>query len=100
MFVNCHSLSWILDIMEIKIFTKPYCSYCYAAKNLLTKRGFSYEEVALSDNPTLEQEMRDLTGGTTVPQILIDNTPIGGFTELVELDKAGKLTPPKVTANA
>ena len=44
--------------------------------------------------------MRDLTGGTTVPQILIDNTPIGGFTELVELDKAGKLTPPKVTANA
>ena len=86
--------------MEIKIFTKAYCSYCYAAKNLLTKRGFTYEEVALSDNFTLEQEMRNLTGGTTVPQILIDNTPIGGFTELVELDKAGKLTGAKVTANA
>ena len=86
--------------MEIKIFTKAYCSYCYAAKNLLTKRGLTYEELALSGNFTLEQEMRNLTGGTTVPQILIDNTPIGGFTELVELDKAGKLTPPKVTANA
>jgi len=77
--------------MQIKIFTKAYCSYCYAAKNLLTKRGLTYEEVALSDNFALEQEMRKLTGGTTVPQILIDNTPIGGFNELVELDRTGKL---------
>ena len=79
---------------QIKIYTKAYCSYCYAAKNLLTKRGLTYEEVALSGNFTLEQEMRNQTGGTTVPQIVINDSPIGGFTELVELDKAGKLMTP------
>lgn len=84
--------------MEIKIYTKAYCSYCYAAKNLLTKRGFTYEEVNLSEDIALEQDMRNLTGGTTVPQILIDNTPIGGFTELVELDRAGKLKSSEITS--
>jgi glutaredoxin 3 len=86
--------------MQIKIYTKAYCSYCYAAKNLLTKRGFTYEEVALSGDFAVEQEMRDLTGGTSVPQILINNTPIGGFTELVELDREGELKTPKATSNA
>lgn len=86
--------------MEIKIFTKAYCSYCYAAKNLLTKRGFTYEEVSLSEDIALEQDMRNLTGGTTVPQILIDNTPIGGFTELVELDRAGKLRDSEIASEA
>jgi len=86
--------------MQIKIYTKGYCSYCYAAKNLLTKRGFTYDEVVLSGNFELEQEMRKLTGGTTVPQILINNSPIGGYTELIELDRAGKLKDSKSTSNA
>ena len=86
--------------MQIKIYTKAYCSYCYAAKNLLTKRGLAFEETELSGNFAAEQEMRDLTGGTTVPQILINATPIGGFTELVELDRAGQLKAAKTTSNA
>ena len=86
--------------MQIKIYTKAYCSYCYAAKNLLTKRGLAFEETELSGNFKAEQKMRDLTGGTTVPQILIDGTPIGGFTELVELDRAGQLKAAKNTSNA
>ena len=86
--------------MQIKIYTKAYCSYCYAAKNLLTRRGLTYEEVALSGDFTVEQEMQKLTGGTTVPQILINNTPIGGYTDLVELDMAGELKTPKTTSNA
>ena len=86
--------------MQIKIYTKAYCSYCYAAKNLLAKRGFAFEEVALSGDFSAEREMRDLTGGTTVPQILIDDTPIGGFTELVELDRAGDLAAGKSSAGA
>ena len=86
--------------MHIKIYTKAYCSYCYAAKNLLSKRGMAFDEVELSGNFKAEQEMRKLTDGTTVPQILIDGTPIGGFTELVELDRAGKLSGSKVTSNA
>ncbi|MGB5487202.1 MAG: glutaredoxin domain-containing protein, partial [Lysobacterales bacterium] len=73
--------------MQIKIYTKAYCSYCYAAKNLLAKRGLAYDEVELSGNYKAEQEMRDLTGGTTVPQILINGTPIGGYTDLIESDR-------------
>ena len=86
--------------MQIKIYTKAYCSYCYAAKNLLTRRGLTYEEVALSGDFTVEQEMRKLTGATTVPQILIDNTPVGGYTELVELDRVGKLKAQNTTSSA
>ena len=86
--------------MQIKIYTKTYCSYCYAAKNLLAKRGLSFEEVGLTGNSPAEQEMRALTGRTTVPQILINGTPIGGYTDLVELDREGKLQPAAMASGA
>ena len=77
--------------MQIKMYTRGYCSFCYAAKNLLAKRGLAYEEISISDNPSVEREMRKLTGGRTVPQIVIDGRPIGGYSELVELDMDGEL---------
>jgi glutaredoxin 3 len=77
--------------MQIKIYTKGYCSFCYAAKNLLAKRGLEFEEISLSGNNSAEQEMQQLTGRRTVPQILINNKPIGGYTELVEMDMDGEL---------
>jgi glutaredoxin 3 len=77
--------------MQIKMYTKGYCSYCYAAKNLLAKRGLDFEEIPVLGDPAAEQQMRELTGGTSVPQILIDDKPIGGYTELVELDMEGEL---------
>jgi len=84
--------------MQIKIYTKAYCSYCFAAKNLLTKRGLAYDEIELSGNFKAEQEMQNLTGGTTVPQILINGTPIGGYTELIELDREGEFSALKTTS--
>lgn len=77
--------------MQIRIYTKAYCSYCFAAKRLLKKRGLEYEEIPLLGNAAAEREMRELTGGRTVPQILIDGKPIGGYTDLVELDSEGRL---------
>jgi len=77
--------------MQIKMYTKGYCSFCYAAKNLLAKRGLSFEEIPLSGDVAAQQEMQRLTGRTTVPQILIDDMPIGGYTELVEMDMDGDL---------
>ena len=77
--------------MQIKMYTKSYCSYCHAAKNLLAKRGLVFEEIPIMGDAEAERQMRDLTGGRTVPQILIDNKPIGGYTELIELDMDGKL---------
>jgi glutaredoxin 3 len=78
--------------MHIRIYTKAYCSFCFAAKRLLKKRGLAYEEIPVLGNPAAEREMRELTSGRTVPQILIDGRPIGGYTELVELDMEGGLS--------
>lgn len=77
--------------MQIKMYTKEYCSFCHAAKNLLAKRGLKYEEISVFRDVEAEKLMRELTGGTTVPQIIIDGKPIGGYTELVELDMDGEL---------
>ena len=77
--------------MQIKMYTKGYCTFCFAAKRLLTKRGLAFEEIPIMGNALAEKEMRNLTGGSTVPQILIDGKPIGGYTELVELDMEGDL---------
>jgi glutaredoxin 3 len=73
------------------MYTKGYCGYCYAAKNLLVKRGLDFEEVSVSSDIQAEKIMRELSGRTSVPQIFIDNKPIGGYTELVELDMEGAL---------
>lgn len=77
--------------MQIKMYTKDYCSFCYAAKNLLAKRGLEFEEIPVSGDVNAEQQMRELSGGTTVPQIFIDGKPIGGYTELVDMDMEGEL---------
>lgn len=78
--------------MQITMYTKGYCSFCFAAKNLLAKRGLGFEEIPIMGNRDAEQEMRRLTGRSTVPQIIIDGKPIGGYTELVELDMEGELS--------
>jgi glutaredoxin 3 len=45
----------------------------------------------MDDDPAFRSKLRDLTGGWTVPQILIDDEPIGGYTELWRLDRDGRL---------
>lgn len=77
--------------MNIKIFTKSYCGFCYAAKNLLTKRGLSYQEIEVTHDKLKEKEMRELSGRTTVPQIFLDGKAIGGYQELLKLDTQGQL---------
>ena len=77
--------------MQIKIYTKGYCSFCFAAKRLLAKRGLAFEEIPVMGDASAEREMQDLTGRRTVPQIIINGKPIGGYTELVELDMEGEL---------
>ncbi len=47
--------------------------------------------MSLDDDPGFRRNLFDLTGGWTVPQILIDGVPIGGYTELWRLDKSGAL---------
>jgi glutaredoxin 3 len=76
---------------QIQIYTTRWCGFCVRAKTLLQSRGLPYEEIALDDDPAFRQTVYDATGGWTVPQILIDDRPIGGYTELWRLDREGRL---------
>lgn len=73
------------------MYTTRWCAYCVRAKTLLEARGLGYEEISLDDDHDFRQRLLELTGGWTVPQILIDGRPIGGYTELWQLDQAGTL---------
>ena len=76
---------------RIQMYTTRWCGYCVRAKALLEGRRLEYEEINLDDDPAFRQRIFDLTGNWTVPQILIDGRPIGGYTELWRLDRAGAL---------
>jgi glutaredoxin 3 len=76
---------------RIRIYTTRWCGYCVRAKALLESKGLPYEEIALDDDPHFRQMLLELTGGWTVPQILVDGHPIGGYAELYALERAGGL---------
>jgi glutaredoxin 3 len=76
---------------RIQIYTTSWCGYCVRAKALLHARGLAYEEIRIDDDPDFRQRLYDLTGGWTVPQILVDGRSIGGYTELWRLDREGRL---------
>jgi glutaredoxin 3 len=78
---------------RIQVYTTRWCGYCVRAKALLAGKGLDFEEISLDDDPAFRQKLFDLTGGWTVPQIVIDGTPIGGYTELWCLDREGGLEP-------
>jgi glutaredoxin 3 len=75
----------------IVIYTTAWCGYCVRAKALLDGRGLVYEEINVDDDPGFRARVHEATGGWTVPQILIGGKPIGGYTELWQLDRAGQL---------
>lgn len=70
---------------QITMLTSPTCGYCHAAKNLLQQRGITYEEVDLIQDGEQAQQLLLQSGQRTVPQIFINEKPIGGFTELSKL---------------
>jgi len=82
----------LIEVMaRIQLYTTAWCGYCERAKVLLRQRGLEYEEIRVDDQPDFRARLQELTGGWTVPQILIDGEPIGGYTELWQLDKTGRL---------
>ena len=79
---------------KVTIYTTFMCPYCHAAKELLGRKGAAFEEIDVSYSPALREEMIRKAGGrTTVPQIWIGETHVGGCDELHALDDQGKLDP-------
>ena len=77
---------------SILVYTKDYCPYCDAAKNLLTQKGAAYEEIDISADPSQAKIMFERSAPRrTVPQIFIGDVGVGGFTDMQKLDIEGKL---------
>jgi glutaredoxin 3 len=76
---------------RIRMYSTTWCGYCIRAKALLERRGLEYEEVVMDDDPAFRQKLLEMTGRWTVPQIFIDEVPIGGYTELWSLEREGRL---------
>ena len=78
----------------VTIYTTQTCGFCLRAKQLLADRGISYEEVDVTgDDEARAKLVERADGRRTVPQIFIGEEGIGGYTELAQLDREGKLQP-------
>ena len=79
------------DAAKVVLYGNETCPYCGAARMLLKKKGIDYEDISLSGNPDLKSEVAKRAGRTSVPQIFVGDTHVGGFDDLYELDKTGGL---------
>lgn len=81
-----------MAIPKVEIYTKWGCPYCVRAKGLLDSKGVTYEEYDITMGGPKRAEMQErVPGAMTVPQILVDDEPLGGSDDIAALDRAGKL---------
>lgn len=76
----------------VTIYTTSLCGYCHAAKRLLKQKAVDFKEIDVGGRPDLREEIRIRSGGrTTVPQIWIGETHVGGCDDLYALEDSGQL---------
>ena len=73
------------------MYSTPWCPYCVRARQLFEQREVPYEELRVDQQPELRQEMMQRSGRRTVPQIWIGQVHVGGYTDLLALERDGKL---------
>ena len=76
---------------NITMYTTDPCSFCSSAKALLRQRGLEFDEVNLGKDPAGRAELVSKTGMMSFPQIVIDGEVLGGFRELLEATRSGRL---------
>jgi glutaredoxin 3 len=78
--------------VEIIMYSTAWCGYCQRARNLLERKGVAVREIKIDEEATERDIMLKRTGGRrTVPQIFIGEQHVGGYDDLVALDRAGEL---------
>ena len=76
---------------NITVYSTDPCSFCVRAKELLARRGYAYEEVNLSKDPAGRTELVQRTGMFSFPQVVVGDEVVGGFREVLEADRSGRL---------
>jgi len=77
----------------VKMYTTRVCPFCIMAKRLLSQKGVQIEEVRVDEDSTQREQMMQISGRRTVPQIFVGETHVGGFDDLSALERAGRLDP-------
>ncbi|NOT55034.1 MAG: glutaredoxin 3 [Deltaproteobacteria bacterium] len=75
----------------LEVYSKDWCPYCAKAKALLKSKGLTYQEIDVTSDETLQQQMIARAGRRTVPQIFLDGVSIGGYDDLANLNATGEL---------
>jgi glutaredoxin 3 len=76
----------------VEIYVRTTCPYCIRASRLLEQKGVAYEVYIVDFDSEKRMEMIQRAGGrTTVPQIFIRGSHVGGCDDLMRLDEHGKL---------
>lgn len=78
-------------MQPVVIYSSDYCPYCMRAKQLLSRKGVAFTELNVDGKPDVRAEMTRKAGRTSVPQIWIGATHVGGCDDLHALERAGKL---------
>jgi len=77
--------------VKVEIYTKIYCAYCQRAKELLRIKGVNFVEYDITDDHFKAAEMQQRSLQQTIPGIFINDAPVGGCSDLFELDERGVL---------
>ncbi|WP_079726219.1 glutaredoxin 3 [Pseudoxanthomonas indica] len=75
------------------MYTTAICPYCVAAKNFLKSKGQSWQEVRIDLDPAEREKMISKARRTSVPQIFVGDTHVGGYDDMIALHRAGKFEP-------
>jgi glutaredoxin 3 len=78
---------------NVTVYTTSFCPYCVQAKALLKKKSVPFTEIDVESRPELRTWLIDRSKQRTVPQIFVNGQPLGGFTDIAALDRAGRLDP-------
>lgn len=76
---------------KVVIYTTAYCPYCTRAKALLRSKDVDFEEIDVTHDEHLQEEVKRLSGRSTVPQIFINGRLVGGFDDMKQMDATGDL---------
>ncbi len=76
--------------MNVEVYGTDWCPFCVAAERLLDVRRIPYTRVVVEPEQ-LRERVHELSGRLTIPLVVIDGTPVGGYQELAALDRSGKL---------
>ena len=77
----------------ITLYSTAICPYCVAAKNFLKSKGLQWQEVRIDTDPMQRERMQQRTRRTSVPQIFVGDTHVGGYDDMMALHRAGKFEP-------